>query len=97
MFISAHAVTAYQERVYACGPRRAHAEIEEAFGSPLFACQADSGDILWGLRNRSGFVFIGVTPASGERAEVLTVGPCWYWHEARPYYRRWMKSRRRWA
>lgn len=64
-----------------------------AFGTPLFVCRADSGDLLWGLRNRGGFDFVAVT---GRSLEVVTVGPCWYWHEARPYYRRLMKSRRKW-
>ncbi len=94
--VSAHAIDMYRERVYPCPPEQAQREIEEAFARPLFVCPSSRGDaLLWGLRNRGGFPFIAVTNLEGERLEVQTVGPCYYWHEAKPYYRRHIRLRRR--
>lgn len=99
--VTKHAVARYAEHVRRlCGaclsPRQAMRELCEALdGPPLFACQSARGDTLLGVANRH-WTFIAACRAEGRGLEVHTVGPCWYWHEARPHYRRLMASRRHW-
>lgn len=100
MIVTRHAIERYAEHVERhCGVhlslRRAEEEIREALSAPLFYCRAARGDLLLGLRNRY-WTFIAACRGDGTVLEVTTVGPCWYWHEARPHYRRLMASRRRW-
>lgn len=97
--ITDHAVRQYQERIYKrLTPAQAVREIEDALSNPVFVCpNAAQTGLLWGVRNRGGMLFIALTNAAGTALDVLTVGPCWYWHEAHPYYRPLMKSRRRWT
>lgn len=98
--VTEHAVERYAEHVrrlarVRLSPQEAMREICEALDTgPLFTCRSARGEVLLGLRNRHGWTFIAACGA--EAREVATVGPCWYWHEARPYYRKMMASRRHW-
>jgi hypothetical protein len=100
MILTDHAIARYAEHVARLGgPRldtqRAEAELRKALERPLFYCRSKRGDLLMGARNRH-WTFIAACRADGAALEVCTVGPCWYWHEARRYYRRLMASRRHW-
>lgn len=93
MIISAHAVEQYRVRIRVAPPERARYEIEAALARPFFVCRSASGDILYGIRNCGGFVFVAVVDF---QETVTTVGPCWYWHEAKSCYRKLMRSKRKW-
>jgi len=91
LFITPHAVRAYRERIFQrLTPQQAEAEIRAALAQPLFQCATGDGRLaLWGCVNRGGFRFLVATdpPGAGEFLLVRTVGPEWFWHEARPHWK----------
>lgn len=101
IFVSPHAVHAYQVRVKALPAERAEAEIVAALEAPLFRVPSADGRLtIWGCCNPAGFpVCIATDPADYGAAFLLvrTCGPFWFWHEARREWRRVRghKARRR--
>ena len=91
IFVTPHATAAYRARIYAgASEALAEREIEAALRHPLFTCQSCDGLLtLWGCRNRSGFAFLVATDPGDLEAPFLlvrTVGPAWFWKEARRYW-----------
>ncbi len=101
VFVSPHAVRAYQMRVRALSPSEAEREIRDALQWPLFHLpSADRNLTIWGAYNRAGFPVCIATDPADEGAEFLlvrTCGPFWFWHEARHEWERIRghKARRR--
>lgn len=84
IFVTPHAAHAYIARV----DRSAHPEsdILNTLAAPLFGLLLPT-QTLWGCRTRDGHPFLACTDSADERATYLlvrTVGPWWFWHEARP-------------
>ncbi len=96
IFVTPHAIRAYQARVKAVPDEQAEAEIVEALRSPLFCLSSANGELtIWGAYNRAGFPVCIATDPANEGAEFLlvrTCGPFWFWHEAR---RQWQEIRGR--
>jgi len=94
IFVSPHAVRAYQKRVKYLSPGAAEVEIAGALRAPVFrAASADGRLTLWGCYNRAGFPIVVATDLADECAEFLlvrTCGPFWFWHECR---REWERIR----
>jgi len=90
MIISDHAIKQYQARIY--NTPNAREEIEDALGNVLGDYRKTSHERLALVRNAAGYVF-GVAITGNT---IVTVGPAWYWHELRPIYRQYMRSRRHW-
>ena len=87
MQITPHAARRYRERVVppslGLTDDLAARELLRALEAPLFGF-ALQGGWLWGCRNASGHFFLAW--AKNHLSPVETVGPPWFWHEARPYW-----------
>ena len=88
-FVTPHATRTYAERV-APFARHPALDVAHALARPVF-CLVLPGKTLWGCVNRAGLPFLAATDPADENAPFLlvrTVGPWWFWHEARAEWQR---------
>lgn len=88
VFVTPHAAAAFAARVRS-GARDPAKEIVLALRRPIFRL-ARPGLTLWGCLTAEGDPYLIATDPAGESAPFLlvrTVGPWWFWHEARPLWK----------